>query len=429
VVRFLYYDQLLQHGIGNAPDVVDKDKNFTQVDLLRTQAEVKTIRALCYFYLVRAFKEVPWVDDASISDTQDYDKPKQSEDVIIGHILEDLLFARQYAATDYGRTDYNKGRVTQNLVNSLLADVYLWKQDYQSAVDASNLVLADKNLSLVTGENTLSRVFYIGNSDESIFELQFSDNDITNTAVAGMYGSSSDPLGLVAFPTSLHDSPYDSENRTGLYSPFNYKVSSGVVESESDIRAKDSYLEFGGTFYVFKYAGVSRVENSSQTGSTYTYRSNTANWIVYRLSDVMLMKAEALVQLGDSSVQVASDSHFTEALALVNTTYKRSNEDAADLSIANYTSKSALANLVLRERQRELLFEGKRWFDLLRVARREGSTGTVNTYMDHKASGTTASLGVSVLNALYMPIYYYELISNPNLVQNPYYKTTSSSSR
>lgn len=401
-----------------APSVVDIDENYTQADLLKTQAEVRALRALCYFYLVRTFKEVPLIEDASITDTEDYDLPKASEDTLISHIKADLLFAQKYAPTDYGQTDYNKGYVTQNMVNSLLADVYLWNGEYQKCVDACDLVLSDTNLSLVEGEKVLSRVFYVGNSTESIFELQFSDDDMYNYATALMYGYSGF-TGYLAFPTSLVDFSSNSSDRiTGAYSPFNYAVTSSLTESEDDIRAKDSYYELSGKYAIFKYVGIQRTENSSGD-DTYSLRSTTSNWIVYRLSDVMLMKAEALVELED----------YDNAMTLVNKVYRRSNEDASDLNVSDYSTKSAMENLVLRERQRELLFEGKRWFDLVRMARREGSTSTINDYMDHKASDATASLGVSVLNALYMPIYYSELDANPQLVQNPYYETSSSSSR
>ena len=59
-----------------APYVIERDNNFTENDLKRVQAEALAIRSLCYFYLVRTFKEVPWIEDASIDDTQDYQKPK-----------------------------------------------------------------------------------------------------------------------------------------------------------------------------------------------------------------------------------------------------------------------------------------------------------------------------------------------------------------
>jgi hypothetical protein len=155
---------------------------------------------------------------------------------------------------------------------------------------------------------------------------------------------------------------------------------------------------------------------------TYEYRSNTANWIIYRLSDVMLMKAEALVELDGAT-------NFNNALSLVNQTYLRSNPEQDSLRIANYPTQGEMETLVLRERQRELLFEGKRWFDLLRVARRENSTSTLNSYINHRSSGSSASLGAPVMDAMYMPIATSELQANPNLIQNSYYQQSTSISK
>ena len=94
------------------------------------------------------------------------------------------------------------------------------------------------------------------------------------------------------------------------------------------------------------------------------YRNTTANWIVYRLADVMLMKAEAMVQ---------ADKDWDEAFKLVNDIYLRASETKEPLVADNYSNKVDREELVLRERQRELMFEGKRWFDLVRLARRGGS--------------------------------------------------------
>jgi hypothetical protein len=89
-----------------------------------------------------------------------------------------------------------------------------------------------------------------------------------------------------------------------------------------------------------------------------TYRQN---WIVYRLTDVLLMKAEALVQLDDPA-------KFAEAYDLVCEVNNRSmaKTDDAMPATSPYTTKDEYEKLVLAERQRELCFEGKRWFDLMR---------------------------------------------------------------
>ncbi len=135
----------------------------------------------------------------------------------------------------------------------------------------------------------------------------------------------------------------------------------------------------------------------------------------------MLMKAEALTQ-------ISGEENQKEALKLVNKVYLRSNESQDSLQFANYSTKAEMESLVLRERHREFLFEGKRWFDLVRYARRSGNTSILNDFVDHKSKGTTVSLGAPVLDAMYMPIAKSELSANPKLEQNPYYKESGETS-
>jgi hypothetical protein len=87
-----------------------------------------------------------------------------------------------------------------------------------------------------------------------------------------------------------------------------------------------------------------------------------------------------------------------------------------------------MVDLVLRERQRELLFEGKRWFDLMRMARRAGTPSPLVSYIARKGEGSEALGKMSQMNALYWPVNKGELEANKALVQNKFYETTTSSS-
>jgi len=424
-----------------APDVVNRDDNFREADLKRVQAEVLTIRSLCYFYLVRAFKDVPWIEQPSITDAQVYTVPKDSESVIIKHLISDLTFAQQYIITDYGTKAANHGRFTRTSVNALLADVYLWSQDYQNCSQTCDLVLADSRIKLEDPSVSFPHIFYIGNSTESIFELQFYDSKSqSNSTIRDFYGRNTNTTtfgSLIGFPITLAYSEEYSASR-GAYSPFDFPVpgTNNLYEGASDVRAKDSYELYGGKYYIFKYAGAMRLPGTSGV-STYVYNtSSTPNWVVYRLPDVMLMKAEALVQLsGDTLYELNNIANMKLAISLVNKTYMRSNVGKDTLVYSYYATQDKMADLVLRERQRELLFEGKRWFDLVRVARRgypasTNGLSTLNDKVSHKASASTnVSSGVPVMDALYFPISAYELKSNPALKQNPFYETTSTSTR
>lgn len=401
--------------LNYAPGVMERDANFTLNDLHAMQAEVLTLRSLCYFYLVRTFKNVPWVSTASIDDTQDYNVAQSSERVVLDNIIADLKDAATYARADYGNNTYNKGRITRNAVLALLADVYLWDQNYEKCVEACNQMLLDANLKLESSDNMFYNVFYKGNSSESIFELQFDDAGVVNKACTTWYGTSSRTTGDLCLPPFL---------AKGEMSPFNHKLSSGAVESKDDIRFNEFFRPASstGVYSIFKYAGIIRQEVTinSQTVPTYFYRSSTPNWIVYRLSDVMLMKAEALAQLN------RSESDRLEVVNIVNQTYMRSNPSGDSLTVNNYPNVSDLQSLVLRERQRELLFEGKRWFDLMRLARRTNSTTEILGYISPKFSGEGDIYSkMSIMDGLYMPIAQSELEANPTLKQNPYYDNLS----
>lgn len=400
--NFLYY----------APGVVDVDPNFNESKLRSLEAEVLTIRALTYFYLVRTFKEVPWIGEPSVDDAQVYNIPKSSEDSILNNLVKDLKTALPYARDNFDKTEYNKGRITRNAVRALLADIYLWQEEYGKCVEICAQILnnTEQQLQLVNGEDVVREVFYYGNSTESIFELQFDDDLMVNNAVKEFYGSGEDIFGAWSFPSILVN---------GDASPFNYLTAAGK-ESEEDLREKDFLFNYIDKYYVFKYAGSERYENPKTGSNSYYYRITTPNWIVYRLSDIILMKAEALIQL---------ESDYAEVIRLINLTYTRANPELTngELKLETYNSKLELENLLLRERQRELMFEGKRWFDLLRLSRRANSPAPLLSYVAKKFSGN-ASLQLSkmsVMDALYMPIHTDELKANSALEQNPFYELES----
>ncbi|WP_167618791.1 RagB/SusD family nutrient uptake outer membrane protein [Maribellus sediminis] len=394
-----------------APGVVEKDANFTESKLHSMEAEVLTLRALMYFYLVRTFENVPWVNEPSIDDAQDYRIPQSPEDEILNYIVSDLQTALRYSRDNFETLERTKGRVTTNAIRALLADIYLWQEEYSKCIEMCDQILNDpeSDLELEMGEDVISKVFYQGNSKESIFELQFDDDQMFNSVVYDYFGGSGRMAGQWSFPAPLV---------TGRYSPFNYVVGSGK-ESSEDLREKDFLRQVigGDSYYVFKYAGADRREDPTTEASTYFYRNVTANWIVYRLSEIYLMKAEAMIQL---------ESNKEQAIELINTIYMRSNveEDELGLIADNYSTKLKLDELYMRERQRELMFEGKRWFDLMRMARRVDSPAPLLSYVTKKFTGGSSGEAnkMSVMEALYLPVHTDELKANSALVQNEFYK-------
>ncbi len=147
-----------------------------------------------------------------------------------------------------------------------------------------------------------------------------------------------------------------------------------------------------------------------------------SNWIFYRLSDVILMKAEAEIERG-------AEDGYKKAFALINTVNKRANDvtntsRSDTLKMEDYvSSKESMEELLLAERHREFLYEGKRWFDLVRFARRDGNNDRLITLATRKYIENVNAIKIKLANPniIYFPYSKSELKANPLLKQNPAY--------
>jgi hypothetical protein len=144
----------------------------------------------------------------------------------------------------------------------------------------------------------------------------------------------------------------------------------------------------------------------------------------------MLLKAEALSQklLEGSTEEVVehNKSILDEAFTLVNAVNKRSlcyplSELKDTLVRDEYKDKTAMDKLVYQERQRELMFEGKRWYDLVRISRRTGDTSDLSVAALRKVQTSAALIQnkLAKMDAIYWPYNLDEIKVNKNLVQNP----------
>ncbi|MGI6224268.1 MAG: RagB/SusD family nutrient uptake outer membrane protein [Prevotella sp.] len=397
--------------LENAPLVRDVDPEFKEGELRSYIAEAKTLRALCYFYLVRTFDNVPYITEAYTDDTQEFEVPQTDGDAIIDSLLLDLeSISENYAKSVYSTTSMTKGRITQKAMWTLMADMYLWRNNYDKCIEYCEKVLTTTTnpLELESSTDYNRLVFGTGNSAESIFELEF-DSDTPDYVVNEMYGNSGGRY---------------SYNQLSSLNFANYSL---FIDRNSDLRYKDAlYANSSATIIPIKKYVAYRNENSSGTVSAgdYVTNENTQNWIFYRLSDVYLMEAEALVERNQGD-------DLSEAISLVSKTYDRANPNKGtnSLSLSDYSSQSAMRDLVFDERQREFLFEGKRYYDILRRVRRLGNLESiVSTYLIRKYMSqdqATVETRLNDLNALYMPINENELNVNKLLVQNPFYETSS----
>ena len=199
---------------------------------------------------------------------------------------------------------------------------------------------------------------------------------------------------------------------------------SQIWVSQRDCRAYENLEADGSRYAITKYTRSSASFSLQRLGSSVRVDGNrrstaNANWIFYRLSDVMLMKAEALIELGEAQ--------WPEAFKLINNVYKRANNIMPESSTnalvyeTYSTSKEKMEDLLFAERHREFMFEGKRWFDLVRLARLDGKTdrlvsGAIRKY---RQDINVTKIKLADPNYIYFPYAKSELKANPLLKQNP----------
>ncbi|MBO5663961.1 MAG: RagB/SusD family nutrient uptake outer membrane protein, partial [Bacteroidales bacterium] len=179
-----------------ADQAVELDASYSQQEAELFKAEAKALRAMMYFYLTRSFGDVPMVLEASVSDDQDYHIAKTSQDSILDQIIFDLTEAERVMETNNPayNMEFPKGRMTVWAVKALLADAYLWKGNYDAAIQRCDAIINSEEFVLISVPRTalpgvenlyfsdvtaidlmFNKVWATGNSEESIFELNFDE--------------------------------------------------------------------------------------------------------------------------------------------------------------------------------------------------------------------------------------------------------------
>ena len=466
--------------LRHAPEVMAEDPEFTQGDYNVVRAQMLALRSLCYFYLVRTFRDVPYVSESYEDDSQIQPVAQSTPGEVLQKCLDDLDEASQYIMKSggYGLNDWrNWGYITRDAVNAITADIYLWRAsmthssaDYQQVVNYTDRIIKAKdeyykqnNINNVSVAETdlyhlyiaqlaQTAIFISGNSRESILEWQFNGKNNSNTTLENYYYQSGDKdnhkqTGIVQ-TSPIFNVPAENANTLAGQKVFATKddyrfwnVVYGANSDEADqLQIRKMVDATGMTIATTSTEGVTKTNSRS-------FEEFRQNWIVYRLTDIMLMKAEALLELADSTDRDAQKSAYELVQAVNERSMLENSKDS--LNFDKFTSKSSLELLILAERERELCFEGKRWFDLMRFCYRHMSGVNINqrladtsawpalyqpmmTFIARKSTeggqGDAIAIKMKSEPYLYWPIQESEIKVNNLLKQNPVWyqeRTTS----
>ncbi|NJO91823.1 MAG: RagB/SusD family nutrient uptake outer membrane protein [Chloroflexia bacterium] len=320
------------------------------MDKNRILGEAYFLRANAYFILARNWGAVPLIVEPFFSQGENMYVERTSIDRIYAQIESDVLMAEQLLPI--ARSDL-RIRATKAAAQALACDVYLTRgsslfskpNDLESAILKADAILGNTNYKLESGAK-YADIFRKKNSVESIFEVWYDYKNSATNRLCNFF-----------MPRATNKKPaYGGET---VMLPSHSLVNSF---EPGDLRASTTYTVLSKEEEKYYDANVVGITYGNKYLGTVTevgvQRYSDNNIIIYRLPDVMLMKAEALIMT----------DKINEGVGIVNQIRNR-----AGLAPKTETSKTGAIDLLLSERKKELAFEGKRWYDLLR-------TGKVNVF-------------------------------------------------
>lgn len=378
-------NNLLFYG-KNIPDdayISIKEKN-------RLFGEGYFLRAFIYFNLVRVWENVILRTEPIEDVNGNFFGEQAAPADVLKQIESDLLQAAELMPTDYPQG--NRGRATRGAAHALLAKYYVYisspyaqqrlnvgPPQWDKAASWADSVIRSPMYSLVPPQN-YATTFTQNGTTESIWEIVYDalitgpnpENDLTveflprkNTA-----------------PTGGQFNVMPSDKLIDAFKSVKDSIRFNAVIAE--VRTQDGWekIDVGKTVpggqkypnhYVKKYPGT--IQGNVRFGDS--------NIIMSRLADVILLRAEALFELGDpAGAQIELDKITSRA---------------------GIGTREVSINEIMLQRWLELCFEADRWYDLKRRSLLETETGPFAAYP----------------KGYFYPIIDGEIANNPNAKQNP----------
>lgn len=346
----------------------DAGIDASQQEKSNLKAECLFLRALAHFDLVRVFAHpYNYTADAShlgvpyVTEPDANAKPARDDvATVYSNIIADLLEAEAIIDPSYVRSGIKdkKAAVTIEAIQALLARAYLYCNKNAEAITYATKVIESGKFQMWDAEDLADAYTVdVPTGGEVIFEIYNNTSSSYGTGLENVWGMTY----------------YEQYSDCG--------VSNDLLELYEDGDARADLISTdkeGNGLFTMKYAGKG-------LGAV-----DANNVIVLRLSEMYLIRAEALVKTGGNAVadlQVIADHR-------------------------NATAQPANIEGVFTERRKELCWEGHYWFDLARTGRDMDREDVSGTAIKHLAAGDYRWA---------RPIPQREFTVNPNLIQNPEY--------
>ncbi|MDD4589856.1 MAG: RagB/SusD family nutrient uptake outer membrane protein [Parabacteroides sp.] len=369
------------YGIHFIPTMTGKLEETTQNHLL---SEAYFLRAFAYFNLYRIWGDVPLITEPVLKKSEVTKPCVTGKDTVFACVVSDLEKAVKLVDV----TVDNIFIYSPGALYALCTDVAMWAKDYEKAVEYSQMLYDLKKYTL-NGVD-FADVCAVATTTDNIWTLKWSYSVNGENTITSTLGNSSNPL----IPNKL------------IYDKWSaWEKEAGAL----DARRAATIDSIKYKSYTSKHAN--RLPAGCQTwkwspGKHLAQSEYQECYIpIYRLADIILLRAEALNKLG----------RMNEAIAEMNKIRVRAGLPGKDLAYYGGDSEK-LDSDIFQERQFELFAEGKRWFDLMRTDRVES---VMNDYFENyiaKYGGTGYRLFMEEWMH-YWPIHTDILNENENLHQ------------
>lgn len=452
--------------------------NFKGLDTTEVAAEAKFLRGHYHFEVKRMFNMVPYIDESITYNAKNFNVPNTAD--IWPKIEADF----QYAMAHLPTTQSSVGRANKYAAEAYLAKVYMYEHKYALAKPLFDDLIAN-GTNAAGKKYTLVAKFHDNfdastkNNTETVFAAQMSVNDGSGAAnanagdVLNFPYSSKFPVSCCGFyqpsfslvnaykttadglPDVNHYNDVDVKNDFGIKDNNAFTPYAGTLDPRLDWTVGRRGIPFldwgimvgfsmirnqasGGPYLPIKNAALASQTGILTDNSAWTAGFTAINYNIIRYADVLLMAAEAEVEIG--SLETAQTyvnmvrNRAANPVGMVHTYVDPNNPTkgytttpAANYLVNQYPSgyfstagQAMSRTLVQFERRLEFGMEGYRFFDLVRYGIADQ---VLNSYITHEVnSGYTLLKGAQFTKGKneYFPIPQGEIdLSHGMLKQNP----------
>lgn len=416
---------ILYRGVAranNAIKYIPATPGLSDTQRNQLLAEARYFRAMGYFQLARLFGEVPLITEPYES-LANLNVPKSPLEEVYALITADLEFAVNEGELAETIMPDNGGRITRGTAATLLADVYLTmggyplqKAEYAKSASVAKSVISSGVYQLTTHDRSADGAVNLNstaynklrlvdnNSAEYIYYYEFAVGISTSTHVHWAFPATAASSTVFA----ITNNAYGPSTRflQGYNRTDDLRIQEKQYFHSSLTRSNGTTLNFVTAPYMWM-----------DDVATFETASSGKDLPIYTYSDVLLVAAEAIALSEGVTGEAVDYLLQVRARALWKSDINQLRQSLAGLSVEQFVQE------VWKERYRELVFEGRQWFDIQRTRMFPVPVGDGGGDIRFEpVIGHANDKGAIIQEKnLLLPIPTDELQRNPSLTQNPGY--------